>query len=77
MPETKEYRFTIIVEHCEEGGYFAICPSLPGCHVQGETYEETVAEMKTSIKSFILDYIKEGDFIPEDDLTIASVKVAV
>lgn len=75
--ETKEYRFTIIVEHCEEGGYFATCPSLPGCLVQGETYEETVAEMKTSIKSFILDYMEEGDPIPEDDLTIASVKVGV
>lgn len=33
--------------------------------------------MKTSIKSFILDYMEEGDPIPEDDLTIASVKVGV
>jgi len=30
----KEYRFTVIIEPCEEGGYFAMCPAFPGCHVK-------------------------------------------
>ena len=30
------------VEECEEGGYYAECPAIPGCHVEGETYEETI-----------------------------------
>ena len=49
MSEKKEYRFTVIIEPCEEGGYFAECPALQGCHVQGETYEETLTEMKSAI----------------------------
>ena len=74
---SKEYRFTVIIESCEEGGYYAECPSLSGCHVQGETYEETLAEMKSAISSFLADYHKEGDPIPEDSVTVTSLKVAV
>ncbi|WP_333654146.1 type II toxin-antitoxin system HicB family antitoxin [Dissulfurispira sp.] len=75
--QTKDYRFTIIIESCEEGGYFAFCPALPGCHAQGETYEETIKEIHSIIRDFIEDYLAEGEPIPEDDVTITSLKVAV
>ncbi len=77
MEGKTEYRFTIIIEPCEEGGYFAMCPAFPGCHVEGETYEETLNEMKAAINAFIEDYKKEGEPIPEEDLTIKTLKVAV
>lgn len=77
MPEKKEYRFTVIIEPCEEGGYFAMCPAFPGCHVEGETYEETLQEMRAAIDAFLEDYIEEGEPIPEDDVTITTLKVAV
>ena len=77
MQNAKEFRYTIIIEPCEEGGFFAMCPAFPGCYVQGETYEETINEMRSSIKSFIEDYIEENENLPEDDLTITSLKVAV
>ena len=72
-----EYRFTVIIEPCEEGGYFADCPALPGCHVQGETYEETLAEMRAAIDAFLEDYIASSEEIPEDEVTVTSLKVAV
>ncbi|MBI5189185.1 MAG: type II toxin-antitoxin system HicB family antitoxin [Nitrospirae bacterium] len=75
--QKKEYRFTIVVEPCEEGGFFAYCPALPGCHVEGETYEETLAEMRHSIDAFLEDYIAEGEPIPDDEVTVTSLKVAV
>ena len=77
MNEKKEYRFIIIIEPCEEGGFFAKCPAFQGCHVEGETYEETLFEMKAAIHAFIEDYIEEGEPIPEDDVTITTLKVAV
>jgi antitoxin HicB len=77
MTEKKEYRFTVIIEPCEEGGYFAMCPAFPGCHVEGETYEETLEEMRAAIDAFLEDYIEEGEPIPEDDVTITTLKVAV
>jgi predicted RNase H-like HicB family nuclease len=77
MARKKEYRFTIIIEPCEEGGYFAMCPAFPGCHVEGETYEETLNEMRAAIDAFIEDYKEEKEPIPEDDVTITTLKVAV
>ena len=59
MDEKREYRFTIIIETCEEGGYFAMCPAFPGCHVEGETYEETLSEMRAAIDAFIEEITKQ------------------
>ncbi len=77
MKPKHEHRFTVIIESCEEGGYFADCPVLPGCHVQGETYEETIAEMRAAIDAMISDYVADGEPIPDDEITITSLKVAV
>ena len=40
-----------------EGGYSASVPDLPGCHSQGETFEET----DTNIKEAIELYLEESD----------------
>ena len=72
-----EYHFKIIIEECEEGGYYAECPAFQGCHVDGDTYEETMREMKTLIAGFIEDYKKNNEKIPSDNYSIASLKVAV
>lgn len=77
MRKKKEYRFTVIIEPCEEGGYFASCPAFPGCHVQGETYEETLKEMKAAIDAFVEDYRAKKEPIPDDDVTITTLKIAI
>ncbi len=33
--------FTAIIEKAPEGGYWSICPEVPGANGQGETIEET------------------------------------
>ncbi|MCK4796385.1 MAG: type II toxin-antitoxin system HicB family antitoxin [Spirochaetes bacterium] len=72
-----EYTFKIIIEECEEGGYYAECPSFQGCHVEGDTYEETIEEMKQAIAVFIESYQKNEKIIPIDNYSIASVRVPV
>jgi predicted RNase H-like HicB family nuclease len=54
-----------------------MCPAFPGCHVEGGTYEETLNEMRAAIDAFIEDYREEGEPIPEDDVTITTLRVAV
>ncbi len=61
MSKDKTYSFAVIVEPCEEGGYFAQCPAFQGCHVEGETYEETMSEMRKTINAFIEDYLKDAE----------------
>jgi predicted RNase H-like HicB family nuclease len=72
MGKKKEYRFMVVIEPCEEGGYFAMCPAFPGCHVEGETYEETLNEMRTAIDAYIEDYREEGEPIPDDNVVPTS-----
>ncbi len=72
-----EYTFKVIVEECEEGGYYAECPAFQGCHVEGETYEETMSEIKLVIADFVDEYKKNGEEIPVDNYSITSVRVAV
>jgi predicted RNase H-like HicB family nuclease len=65
----------IIVEQCEEGGFFAECPLLPGCHVQGETYEETLKEIQAAVEAMIDDYIASGDPLPVGAPILTTVTV--
>lgn len=73
----KEYSLTVAIEPCEEGGYFGTCPTLPGCHVQGETYEETLFELKAAMKAMIEDYIEDGEEVPSGEVSVTTVKIAV
>jgi len=56
------YRFKLIIEPCEEGGFFGRCPALQGCYVQGETYEETLAELKAAVDAHIEDRLAQGEY---------------
>ena len=41
--------FTAIIEAAEEGGYWAICPQVPGANGQGEIIEEVKESLKSAI----------------------------
>lgn len=73
----KEYSYTIILEREDDGGYHAFCPALPGCHSQGDTYDEAVENIKDAVKLYIESLLAHGEKAPEDDITIKPLKVAV
>jgi predicted RNase H-like HicB family nuclease len=43
--------FTAIIEPAPEGGFWAICPEVPGANGQGETIEETKVNLRQAIDS--------------------------
>jgi len=45
--------YPITIESCEEGGYFAHCPTLQGCHAEGETMGEVIDIIHDVIKVHI------------------------
>ncbi|MBF0201604.1 MAG: type II toxin-antitoxin system HicB family antitoxin [Desulfamplus sp.] len=47
--------FTAIIEPAPEGGYWAICPEVPGANGQGETIEETKNNLRQSIELIFED----------------------
>lgn len=55
--------FPIVIEH-DEDGYFAQCPSLPGCHTEGKTYEEVWRNIREAVELVIEDRQAHGEPIP-------------
>lgn len=47
--------FTAIIERAPEGGYWAICPEVPGANGQGETIEETKDNLRQAIELIMED----------------------
>lgn len=45
--------FQVVVTRDEDGVFVASCPSLPGCHTQGDTVEEALANIQEGIALFI------------------------
>ncbi|PKL16017.1 MAG: type II toxin-antitoxin system HicB family antitoxin [Spirochaetae bacterium HGW-Spirochaetae-5] len=59
--------FTAIIEASPEGGYWAICPEVPGANGQGETVEEAKESLKWAIELIFED--RRADMLrglPED-----------
>jgi len=59
-----DYRFTVVVERDEDGLYVASVPLLPGCHTQGETYEEALENIKDAIKLHLEARKELGEPVP-------------
>lgn len=47
--------FTAVIEVAEEGGYWAVCPEVPGANGQGETVEEAKQNLSESIRLVLED----------------------
>ncbi|MDH4242422.1 MAG: type II toxin-antitoxin system HicB family antitoxin [Nitrospira sp.] len=59
--------FTAIIEPVPEGGYWAICPEIPGANGQGETIEEAKDSLRQAIELILED--RKADILrglPED-----------
>ncbi len=64
----------MVIYPCDEGGFVAEIPALPGCLAQGETLEATLQELMT-VKSLWLETAeKYGQKLPDLENAIASVK---
>lgn len=47
--------FTAIIEKAPEGGFWAICPEVPGANGQGETIEEAKNNLREAIELILED----------------------
>lgn len=46
----KQLTMRIVITQDEDGVFVASCPALPGCHSQGDTYEEAVRNVEEAIR---------------------------
>jgi antitoxin HicB len=75
---SKEYRFTVLFEPAEEGGYVVTCPALPGVVTEGDTLEEARLMAKDAIRAYLESMRKDELPIPPDkEITLEPVKESV
>jgi predicted RNase H-like HicB family nuclease len=77
MNKKQIYNYTVILEKEPEGGYHAFCPILKGCHSQGDTFEEAIANITEAVELYIESLIADGQPIPKEDLILKPISVLV
>ena len=53
--------FTAVIEAAPEGGYWAVCPEIPGANGQGKTPAEAKTHLEEAIELIMED--KREDFL--------------
>ena len=73
MNFNQPFKYRIVIEPCEEGGFSAHSPDLPGCQVQGESYVTTLHEIHAAIEAYVQDCIEAGDELPRPEKKLATI----
>jgi len=59
----KILEYTAVFQEEKEGGYSVWVPELPGCTSQGETFDETLVNIREAIQLY-LEETKKESFVP-------------
>ncbi len=73
----EKHGFTVILERDEEGSYHAFCPALKGCHTQGDTLDEALANVREAIEVYLESLRGYGEALPVEDILIKPIEVAL
>ena len=64
-------KIRVVVHPAEEGGFWAEVPALPGCVSEGETREETLANIREAVAGW-LD-VAEARAEPDTDAQLVEI----
>jgi len=63
---TTEYRYTVVFEPAEEGGYVVHVPALPGLVTEGDTLDEARAMAREAVIGYLESLREAGEEIPTE-----------
>ena len=58
-------RYTVVLEDEAEGGY-SVSAALPGCHSQGDTRDEALANIREAIELYVETLREVGEPVPTE-----------
>lgn len=70
-------KYKVLVRKSEDGWYVASVPSLPGCHTQGRTIEQALANAEEAVRGYLKVAKKFGDVVARDDSATIEAMVSV
>ena len=72
------FTFPVIIEKDADGFFVADCPDLAGCHIQGETLEEAITNIRDAIKLHVQIMKEDNEEIPQlEPVSLTSLQVAI
>ena len=54
-------KLRVVFESDEDGWVVASCPTLPGCHSQGRTKDEALANLQEAVEGYVASMGTHGD----------------
>ncbi len=57
--------YTVVLDREEDGRVIASVPGVPGCHAYGRTRSEAVRRVKSALKFYLQELLKEGKTPPK------------
>ena len=54
-------KLEVVFEADEDGWVVASCPALPGCHSQGRTKDEALANIREAVEGYLASMGPHGD----------------
>ena len=63
----------VVLEPSEEGGFTAYVPALPGCISEGETVEESLANIQEAIALYLEPV--EDDWVADEKVLVKEVEL--
>ena len=70
-------RYAVILEEGENGYLVVSCPALPGCHTQGKTRPEALANIREAIELCLEVLLANGEPVPEEDTETVLVSISI
>ena len=67
----------VVFERDEDGWETASCPTLPGCHSQGRTRDEALANIREAVRGYLASMREHGEPLPaSSEFQVLEVPVA-
>ena len=62
--DSEALKLLVVFETDEDGWEVASCPTLPGCHSQGRTRDEALANIREAIRGYLASMREHGEPLP-------------
>lgn len=69
--------YSVILTPAPEGGFTAVVPAISGCYTEGDTYEETLENVRDVIQLCLEHLSNEGEDIPVESASSTLTTVTV
>jgi predicted RNase H-like HicB family nuclease len=71
-------RYTVVLDREVDGRAMASVPGLPGCHAYGRTPSEAVRRVKSAVRFYLKQVMKQGQGLPRQPKPITvEIQLAV